>query len=511
MTNRIGMDRTPFMMKGAHGLIGSPDHNATYREQVKHLYRLCSIGIATTLVNSFLLIFILRKVISHTVLINWVTAMLLIALFQYILHQIYESSGLMKDEQNRWGTLFHIGVAVSGLFWGSTAIFLFPAESIIHQLFLALITCGMLAMAVGAYSVILDAFLAYCIPAVIPVIIRFLVIGDEIHLTVGGVVLIFSLLMFFAAKVVNSSMQTFLTFRQTNIDEISPLEEEGATNDRSTRLKRKIVVKEEGEEERGKKRTTQWMTGFEQLKRTLRESSNEIVELKVPKMGPSKPDKLSSKSPLLKGIARDFNNLFTYIRGKVSLILIDMGSDQPGYNQLKDLEKGIRKGAELTKQLSKMGNGLNRERITTDLNVLLRKYSQEFGREKEQISFHLRIQDGIWDVNADQEEIDRVIRKVYDDSCSGMPGGGELYVRGQNVTLGDAFMAPHGLEPGKFVKVSVTSTGSGIEEGRLRISGEESTYLHQLIRKNGGILHIYREEGSETTLDLYLPARENGT
>ena len=122
----------------------------------------------------------------------------------------------------------------------------------------------------------------------------------------------------------------------------------------------------------------------------------------------------------------------------------------------------------------------------------------------------MRIQDGIWDVNADQEEIALVIRKVYDDSCRGMPGGGELYVRGQNVTLGDAFMAPHGLEPGKFVKVSVTSTGSGIEEGRLGISGEESTWLHKLIRKNGGILHIYREEGSETTLDLYLPANENG-
>jgi signal transduction histidine kinase len=498
------------MMKGADGLTRSPDHNAIYKEQIKHLYRLCSLGIATTLVNSFLLIFILRKFISYTTLINWVTAMLLIALFQYILQQIYESSGLMKEEQNRWGTFFNIGAAMSGLLWGSTAIFLFPAESIIHQLFFALISCGMLAVAVGTYSVIMDTFMAYCIPAVIPIIIRFLVIGDEIHVTVGGIVLIFFLLMFFAAKGVNSSMKTFLKSRQTHSGPSSPLEEgQGVTTEHSMRLKRKIVAGEEGEEERDGRRTTHGMTGFEQLKRTLRAGNNENVELKIPRIGPSRRDKLSYKSPLLKGIACDFNDLLTYIRGKVSLILMDMGSEQPGFDKLKDIERCTQKGAELTEQLSRIGNGLKLEKETTDLDVLLRKHSQEFGREKEQIAFHLRVQDEIWDVNAHQEDIDRVIRRIYDDSCRGMPGGGELYVRTQNVTLGDAFMAPHGLESGKFVKVSVISTGSGIDEGSLGVSGEESALLLDLIRKNGGILHIDREEGSETTLDLYLPANEH--
>jgi len=498
-------------VKGAHGLIRSPDHNAIYKEQLEHLYRLCSIGIAATLVNSFLLIFALRKVISHTASINWLTAMLLIALFQYILQQIYESAGVKKDEQSRWGTFFNIGAAMSGLFWGSSAIFLFPAESVIHQLFLALISCGMLAVAVGAYSVIMNAFIAYCIPAVIPVIIRFFIIGDEIHFTMGGVVLIFSLLMFFVAKGVNSSMKKFLELSQTYFKSISLSEEgERVKEERSMKLNRKITAGSDGEEERRKPRAAQWMTGFEQLKKNLRESSNAEKELRIPMIGPSSPDKLSSKGSLLKGIASDFNDLLTYIRGKVSLILMDMGSDQPGYDKLKDLEKSVDKGAALTRHLSKIGNGLKPERITTDLNGLLRRYSQEFGQEKEQIAIHLRIQDEIWDVNADQEEIDRVIRRIYDDSCRGMPGGGELYVRGQNVTLADAFMAPHGLKAGKFVKVSVTSTAPGIGEERVGVSGEESTWLHDHIRKNGGILQIYREEGSETTLDLYLPANENG-
>jgi signal transduction histidine kinase len=499
------------MMKGAHGLTGSPDHNAIYKEQLKHLYRLCSIGIVATLLNSFLLIFALRKVISHTASINWLTSMLLIALFQYILQQIYESTGVKKDGQNRWGTFFNIGAAMSGLFWGSSAIFLFPAESIIHQVFLALISCGLLAVAVGAYSVIMDAFLAYCIPAVIPIIIRLLIIGDEIHFTMGGIVLLFSLLMFFAAKGVNSSMETFLELSQTHFKSVSLSEEgERVTDERSMKLNEKIAARNEGKEERKKPRASQWMTGFEQLKKNLRADINEEEELRIPMIGPSRPDKLSSKGPLLKGIASDFSDLLTYIQGKVSLILMDIGSDQPSYDKLKDVEKGVEKGAALTQQLLKIRNGLKPERITTDLNGLFRKYSQEFGRKKDQIAFHLRIQDGLWEVNANQEEIDRVIRRIYDDSCRGMPGGGDLYVRCQNVTLGDAFMAPHGLEPGKFVKICVTSTGSGIGEGWFGVSGEESAWLHDYIRKNDGILLIYREEGSETTLDLYLPANENG-
>jgi signal transduction histidine kinase len=316
----------------------------------------------------------------------------------------------------------------------------------------------MLAMAMGVYSVILDAFLAYCIPAVIPIIIRFLVIGDEIHLAVGGVVLIFSLLMFFAAKILNSSMKTFLTSGQAGRDEISPLEEE-VTNDRRLLLKRKNVMEEESEEKRGKQRTTQWMTGFEQFKRTLRASSNENVEPQLPKMGTTRPNKMSSESSSLKDIVSDFNDLLTYIRGKVSLMLLDMGTDQPGHSKLIDIEKCTQKGVELTTRLSIMGEGLRLEAGCTDLHTLLRKYFQEFEKTKEEVAFHLKVQDKIWDVNADQDEVEWVIRKIYDDSCRGMPGGGELYVRIQNVTLGEAFMAPYGLDPGKFVKVSVTFTG----------------------------------------------------
>ena len=487
-------------------MIGSQDHMVIYEEQVKHLYKLCTLHIATTLVNSFLLMFLLRKVISYTALINWVTAMLLISLFQYVLQQKYVSAGIIKDRQSKWSKLFNTGVALSGLFWGSSAIFLFPPESIIHQLLLALLTCAMLAMAVGVYSAIMGVFLAYSIPAVLPMIIKFLVIGDELHLTVGGVILIFSILMFFAAKGVNTSLKTSLTFKQTHSKAVSHLKKRReATDQPYLTQKRKRAT---GVEEPEKQKKVQWMTGFDQFKLHLRERNEKKAKQKVPKDRTPKQEKSQPESFLPQYIVRDFSNLFTYIQGKVSLMLMDMRAEQPGYDELKDLEKSIQKGAELTKALSKFGIRPSQEKSRIDLKSQLKKNAQKIVRKKGKIAFHLKSQNQIWHIKADQRAVDKVILGIYADSCRSMPSGGDIYVRTQNVTLGEAFLAPHRLMPGKFVKVSVTYTSSRKDEGGLGRARVKPTWMKELVKKNGGILNAYKDEGSENTWDLYFPANE---
>lgn len=484
--------------------MGFPDRRATYQEQVDHLYRLCSLSIAATLVNSFLLIFILRKVISHTASINWIAAMLLISLFQYVLQQKYEDAGIIKDGENKWGTLFNIGAALSGLFWGSSAIFLFPAASVILQLLLALVTCAMLAMSVGVYSANMNAFMAYSIPAAFPIIIRCLIIRDEVHLTVGGVILIFLILMYLTARGVNSALTRSFIFRQAHARSISRIrEKQGAAHEPYTRLKKKSG---RGGEVEGKRKRAQWMKGFDPYKLRLRENNKLEAKRQVPTMVSPRQGKSSNRDFLLKKIILDFSNLFTYLQGKVSLVLLDMDSGQSGYDKLKDIEKSIQKGALLTKQLTKLGTRLNHGKRKVDLNILLRRNAQKFRREKGQITFHLRGQDRIWDIKMDQREVDRVIRGIYDDSYHSMLRGGDLYVRTQNVNLGETFLSPYGLKPGKFVKVSVTYTGSHRKEMDPEVLQANSNWIRELIRENGGILNTYKDEGNENTLDLYFPA-----
>lgn len=491
-------------------MVRSPDHKRIYKEQVKHLYRLCSIGIAATLVNSFLLVFILRNVVSHTVLINWLSAIVLIALFQYILQQIYKSRGVMQDEPNPWDRWYHIGAFLAGLLWGSTAIFLFPIESIVHQFFLVLLSLGMLAAVVLAYAVILDAFLAYCIPAVLPLIIRLFLMGEEIQVTLGGTTLVVSLVLVFAARVASSSMMTMIELKFHDFNPISPMEQGGGVSEPfSPGIKRENVSGKIYAGEQEKLRTAQWMEAFEQSKRKIAAQREETLP-RAQKMRPSHPDNWSIAVPMLREITRDINNLLTYIQGKVALILLDMDVDHPDYARLKSVERGVQRGSNLARKLSRIGDDFEQKMEPTNLNELVAKHFHGDREKEDRIKCHLKYQDDIWAVKADQEEIERVIQRIYEDSCRGMPHGGDLYVRTQNITLGEAYARPHGLAPGRFVRVSITEIGSATERERAGGSVREATWVHDLIKKNGGIFQVHGEDGNETTVDLYLPANENG-
>ena len=45
-----------------------------------------------------------------------------------------------------------------------------------------------------------------------------------------------------------------------------------------------------------------------------------------------------------------------------------------------------------------------------------------------------------------------------------MPGGGDIYLETTNVTINKGYMKPFYVKPGRYVKVSVTDTGMGMDE-----------------------------------------------
>jgi CheY-like chemotaxis protein len=102
-----------------------------------------------------------------------------------------------------------------------------------------------------------------------------------------------------------------------------------------------------------------------------------------------------------------------------------------------------------------------------------------------------------------------------------MPGGGDIYIRGENVTLDEDAARFFGTKPGNYVKVSVTDTGVGIDEdtqqrifepffttkemGRGTGLGLASAY--GIIENHGGIINVYSKKGQGTTFNIYLPVK----
>ena len=95
--------------------------------------------------------------------------------------------------------------------------------------------------------------------------------------------------------------------------------------------------------------------------------------------------KMEAVGTLAGGIAHDFNNLLMGIQGHISLMLMDTTSEHPHAAHLTGVEDMIRSGATLTRQLLGFARGGKYEVKPTDLNDLIRKSSEMFGRTKKEI------------------------------------------------------------------------------------------------------------------------------
>ncbi len=197
-----------------------------YAEQVNILYGNVSVSMIATIVNSAILTFILWNVVSHTVLIIWLLSNFLITFIRYISLYKYKRSSSKLLKADYWNIVLITGIAVSGIVWGFAGFFLFSVNSDLHQIFLILVMGGMIAGALGTYSIMMRAFLAFSLTASIPLIIRLLLQGSDLYIAIAGMIFLFMVIMIVTALRLNTSIFRSLEIRFENTNLIKHLENE---------------------------------------------------------------------------------------------------------------------------------------------------------------------------------------------------------------------------------------------------------------------------------------------
>jgi len=230
--------------------------------------------------------------------------------------------------------------------------------------------------------------------------------------------------------------------------------------------------------------------------------------------------KMESIGTLAGGVAHDFNNLLMAIQGRTSIMLMNKDSSHPDFGHLRGIEGHVESASDLTRQLLGFARGGKYEVKPTDLNELIKKQNRMFGRTKKEIIITGKYEEDLWSAEIDRGQIEQVLLNLYVNAWQAMPGGGNLYLETENVTLDENYVKPFVIEPGRYVKISVTDTGVGMDKatqkrifdpffttkemGRGTGLGLASAY--GIVKNHGGFINVYSEKGHGATFNVYLPA-----
>ncbi|RJP60429.1 MAG: PAS domain-containing sensor histidine kinase [Deltaproteobacteria bacterium] len=250
---------------------------------------------------------------------------------------------------------------------------------------------------------------------------------------------------------------------------------------------------------------------------------SDITEIKRLEAQLQQAQKMEAIGTLAGGIAHDFNNILMGIRGRISLMLMDTHLSRPYFEQLRGMEACVKSATDLTKQLLGFARGGKYEVKPMNLNEIVKKTSDMFGRTRKEINIHRKYQKDIWTAEADQGQIEQVLMNLFINAWQAMPGGGDIYSETENVIVNDDHIKHYKANPGRYVKISVTDTGAGMDEATQqrifepffttkemgRGTGLGLASVYGIVKNHKGIINVYSKKGEGTTFNIYLPASES--
>jgi len=251
--------------------------------------------------------------------------------------------------------------------------------------------------------------------------------------------------------------------------------------------------------------------------------NTDITEKKKLEAQFMRAQRMESIGTLAGGIAHDLNNILAPILMSIDILKSD--SDSPETTKiLETIEVSAKRGADIVRQVLSFARGMEGERVEVQpkhlLNDLENIIKNTFPKD---IRLQFSIPNDTWTVLGDPTQVHQILLNLCVNARDAMPNGGNLTITTENCALDEQYAAMNlQAKPGRYVVISVTDSGTGIQPKILdkifepffttkelsKGTGLGLSTVLAIVKSHEGIINVYSEPGKGTTFRVYLPAME---
>jgi len=221
------------------------------------------------------------------------------------------------------------------------------------------------------------------------------------------------------------------------------------------------------------------------------------------------------------GIAHDFNNILAIIMGNLELIAGSCCNDPLAKEKIQQTVDAAERAADLTRRLLAFARQQSLDPAVVHTGEVVQNAATFIGSSLgATIVVESSIAPDLWRTKIDKNQLENALLNLAVNARDAMSGGGRIYIVCQNVDITEAENDTLGtLRLGKYVRISVRDTGSGMATDSI-VRATEPFYttktigqgtglglsmVYGFIKQSGGHLRISSELSSGTTVELYLP------
>lgn len=171
-------------------------------------------GMATVAVEAT----ILWSTTEHLWLLLWVACSVLISIVRLTFYMLYRRKQPADSELHKWFRVYLVIIFFVGLIWGGSGFLMIVTPSYLHQSLIIITLGGVSLVAISAHGSSIKAYLTFILPAMLPLAIWQFTYENAVHNGFGFNILLFTLVLYAAARNYNQEILSSLRLRRENLE-----------------------------------------------------------------------------------------------------------------------------------------------------------------------------------------------------------------------------------------------------------------------------------------------------